>query len=63
LTIVAAVLNKNGFFRQKTVSYVSRNGNLVAAVAGGGTMELTGGPPPAAPPVADPAAQSRSSNE
>ena len=67
LTIVAAVLNKNGFFRQKTVSYVSRNGNLVAAVAGGGTMEPTGGPtggpPPAAPPVADPAAQSRSSNE
>jgi amino acid transporter len=63
LTIVAAVLNKNGFFRQKTISYVSRNGNLVAAVAGGGTMELTGGPPPAAPPVADPAAQSRSSNE
>jgi hypothetical protein len=67
LTIVAAVLNTNGFFREKTVSYVKRNGDLVAALAGGGSMELTdgptGSPPPAAPPVSDPASQSRSSNE
>jgi amino acid transporter len=67
LTIVAAIVNKSGFFREKTVSYVSQNGRLMAAVAGGGTMELTGGPtadpPAAAQPVSDPSAQSRSSSE
>jgi amino acid transporter len=42
LTIVAAVLNKNGFFHEKTVSYVRRNGQLVAALSGGGSMELAG---------------------
>jgi amino acid transporter len=64
LTIIAAVTNKNGFFHEKTVSYIKRNGRLVAATRGGGTMELAGatvGAPAA--PVEDPAAQSRSSNE
>ena len=64
LTIVAAMLNKNGFFREKTVSYVKQNGRLMAYVAGGRTMELAGatvGAPAA--PVEDPAAQNRSSNE
>ena len=42
LTIVAALLNKNGFFHEKTVSYVKQNGRLMAATAGGGTMELAG---------------------
>jgi amino acid transporter len=69
LTIIAALVNKNGFFREKTVSYVMRNGNLMAATAGGGTMELAGAtastPGPIATPgaAADPAAQSRSSKE
>jgi amino acid transporter len=67
LVILAAVTTRSGFFHEKTVSYVLKDGQLVAALAGGDTMELTGGPnggpPPAAPPVADPAAQSRSSNE
>ena len=31
LTIVAAVLNENGFFHEKTVSYVLHNGQLMAA--------------------------------
>ena len=67
LVIVAAVTARSGFFHEKTVSYVLQDGVLVSAMAGGGTMELTGGPnagpPPAAPTVVDPAAQSRSSNE
>jgi amino acid transporter len=67
LVIIAAMTTRSGFFHEKTVSYVLRGGQLVSETAGGGTMELTGGPnggpPPAAPTVADPAAQSRSSNE
>jgi hypothetical protein len=42
LTIVAAVINKNGFFRTKTVSYVQKNGQLMAYIRGSGTMELAG---------------------
>ena len=42
LTIIAALVNKNGFFKEKTVSYIRRNGQLVAAMAGGGSMELAG---------------------
>jgi amino acid transporter len=41
-TILAAIVNKTGFFREKTVSYIRRNGQLVAAIAGGGSMELSG---------------------
>jgi amino acid transporter len=67
LTFVAAATNKTGFFHEKTVSYVKRNGRLVASIAGGGTMELSGAtagsPGVAAAPVEDPAAQSRSSSE
>jgi amino acid transporter len=69
LTIVAALVNKNGFFREKTVSYIKQNGRLMAAMAGGATMELAGAtistPGAEATPesAADPAAQSRSSNE
>jgi amino acid transporter len=67
LVIVAAVMNKSGFFREKTVSYVKHNGKLVAATAGGGSMELAGAGvstpgAQATPESADPA-QSRSSNE
>ncbi len=68
LTIVAALLNKNGFFREKTVSYVKQNGRLVAAMAGGGSMELSGATVGTASAqvtpesMADPA-QSRSRNE
>src|ERR1019366_9755985 len=39
LTIIAALVNKNGFFKEKTVSYIKQNGRLMAALAGGGTME------------------------
>jgi len=60
LTILAAILNKNGFFREKTVSYVKRNGRLVAVAAGGGTMELSGIGGTASGAPADPAAQTRS---
>ena len=63
LTVVAAAVNKNGFFRQKTVSYVRRDGNLVASTAGGGTMELAGATVGSSAVAADAAAQSRSSNE
>jgi hypothetical protein len=68
LVIIAAMTARSGFFHEKTVSYVLVNGVLVSALAGGGTMELTGGsnagPPPAAPgATADSAPQSRSSNE
>jgi len=69
LTIVAAMVNRNGFFKEKTVSYVKQNGRLMAALAGGGTMELAGAtistPGAEATPesVADAAPQSRSSNE
>jgi amino acid transporter len=69
LTIVAALVNRNGFFKEKTVSYIRQNGRLMAALAGGGTMELAGAsistPGAEATPesAADPAAQSRSSNE
>jgi amino acid transporter len=71
LTILAAVLNRTGFFREKTVSYVKKNGQLMAYIAGTGTMELAGAaaalttPGAAADPaaVADPAAQNLSSKE
>lgn len=42
LTIIAAIANKNGFFHEKTVSYVKKNGQLMAYVPGAGTMELSG---------------------
>jgi amino acid transporter len=42
LTIVAALVNKNGFFHEKTVSYVRKNGQLMAYIPGAGTMELAG---------------------
>ncbi len=42
LTIIAAVVNKTGFFHEKTVSYVNKNGQLMAYVSGEGTMELAG---------------------
>jgi amino acid transporter len=69
LTIIAAIVNKNGFFHEKTVSYIKQNGRLMAQLAGGPTMELAGAaavmttPGAMADPAADPAAQSRSSNE
>jgi amino acid transporter len=42
LTFVAAMVNKNGFFHTKTVSYVRKNGQLMAYIPGAGTMELAG---------------------
>jgi len=63
LTAVAALVNKNGFFREKTVSYVKRDGRLVAQTAGGGTMELTGATAAPAYETADAAAQSLSRSE
>jgi amino acid transporter len=69
LTIIAALVNKNGFFREKTVSYIKQNGRLMAAMAGGATMELAGAtistPGAGATPesAADAAGQSRSSKE
>jgi amino acid transporter len=42
LTAIAAIVNKNGFFREKTVSYIRQNGHLMAFVRGAGTMELAG---------------------
>jgi amino acid transporter len=41
LVIIAAMTARSGFFHEKTVSYVLRNGQLVAATANG-TMELSG---------------------
>jgi len=69
LTIIAALVNKSGFFKEKTVSYIKQNGRLVAALAGGGSMELAGasvstpGAQVTPESVVDPAAQNRSSNE
>jgi amino acid transporter len=69
LTGLAALLNKTGFFREKTVAYVMKNGRLAAQIAGGPTMELAGAgaalstPGATADPSADAAAQTRSSNE
>jgi amino acid transporter len=69
LTIIAALVNKSGFFKEKTVSYIKQNGRLVAALAGGGSMELAGasvstpGAEVTPESVVDPAAQNRSSNE
>ncbi len=42
LVIIAAMVNKTGFFHQKTVSYIKKNGRLMAYVPGAGTMELAG---------------------
>ncbi len=67
LVIVAAATARSGFFHEKSVSYILKNGQLVSSTADGATMELAGasvGGPPAAPgATADSAAQSRSSNE
>jgi amino acid transporter len=70
LTAIAALLTKTDFFHEKTVSYVRRNGQLVAALAGGGDMELAGAsvttPGAQVTPEAvaeDPTAQSPSSRE
>ena len=70
LTAVAAILTKTDFFHEKTVSYVRRNGQLVAALVGGGNMELAGAsvttPGAQVTPEAvaeDPTAQSPSSKE
>jgi amino acid transporter len=51
LTLIAALANKNGFFQEKTISYISQNGHLVAATAGAGTRGLGGGPSGGAPPT------------
>jgi amino acid transporter len=65
LVIVAAVVNKSGFFHEKTVSYVKKNGQLMAYVEGAGTMELAGASATLTTPgaQADPATQNRSSDE
>ncbi len=58
LVILASLTSRSTFFHEKTVSYVLKNGRLVSALAGGGTMELggtVGGPPPAPPAVGPPA--------
>jgi amino acid transporter len=50
LMLIAMATARTDFFREKTVSYVVRNGQLVSALAGGGTVELpgtTGGGPTA----------------
>jgi amino acid transporter len=70
LVILAAMTARSDFFHEKTVSYVLVNG-VLAASQGGATMELSGAaaaaalstPGATADPAADPAAQSRSSNE
>jgi amino acid transporter len=66
LTIIAAIVNKSGFFHEKTVSYIKKNGQLMAMTTSG-TMELAGASAAAAlstpGAAADPADQSRSSHE
>jgi amino acid transporter len=64
LVILAAATSRSGFFHEKTVSYILVSGQLVSSTADG-TMELAGATAGAAssPAAADPADQSRSSNE
>ena len=52
LVILAQLTTRSTFFREKTVSYILVNGQLVSALDGGGTMALPGAPvggPPATP--------------
>ena len=66
LVIIAAATARSGFFHEKTVSYILKDGQLMSSTADG-TMELAGatvGGPPATPAaVADPTAQNLSSKE
>jgi amino acid transporter len=71
LTVIAALVNKNGFFKEKTVSYIRKNGQLMAQIRGGPTLELAGAAAALTTPgatvdpasVVDPATQTRSNNE
>jgi amino acid transporter len=67
LVLIAAATARSGFFHEKTISYILKDGQLVSSTADGGTMELAGanvGGPPATPgATADPAAQNLSSKE
>ena len=64
LVLIARATARSDFFREKTVSYVLRQGALVSSQAGA-TMELAGATAAAAPasPVPDPRPQSPSSKE